>query len=513
MRNIKKILLTLIVMAFATKAFCATAWLNDLKSMFAANKAIIYSVNIRTFNSRDYNNNGIIEENLGEERGTFLNAIKRLDEFTACGINTVLLMPVTKTGKIKAIGTAGSLYAPASFDEISPLLKSPNSKLSAKDEMAKFVDECHKRNIRVMVDLPACASYDLYLKNPDLFVKDKNNNPVTPADWTDVRLLDAGDNNHINIDVYNLYAGFTDLMLDVGVDGIRANVASIKPYTFWKKLIDETKARDPQFLFLAEASDLQKSPCEYAIYTPYNKLLDAGFDGYYGNYSGLKDWKNASELYNNVKTDIEIQKKHLKTKSVLGSFSTHDQVSPILINGTQYSKMIMWLNATLPVNSYFIDGFSTGDTYIYPLMNKKANNSYTDDEYYFVHRGQMDIFNLSKICLGQHYELLQDFVMANKLKSMMSDVISNGDFIPLKTSSPNVFAYERRLGEDILVVFGNLNFKKSQEVEIRAPKINNEIPATPIKLENIPRVSNGKIKAILNPGEVNIILFNIPQKK
>jgi hypothetical protein len=58
--------------------------------------------------------------------------------------------------------------------------------------------------------------------------------------------------------------------------------------------------------------------------------------------------------------------------------------------------MIIWLSATLPVNSYFLDGFATGDTYLYQYRNKKAPKSYTDDDYYFVHLGKMDIFNFSR---------------------------------------------------------------------------------------------------------------------
>lgn len=513
MIKFKNILLTIIALSFASKAFCATAWLNDLKTLFVTNQAIIYSINIRTFNARDYNQNGIVEENLGEEKGTFLNAIDRLDELQSSGVNTILLMPVTTTGKIKALGTAGSLYAPSSFDEINPQFKSPSSKLPVKAEMIKFVDECHKRNIRVMVDLPACASYDLYLTNPELFVKDKNNSPVIPADWTDVRLLNAGDNEHINTDVYNLYANFIDLMQEMDVDGIRADVANIKPYAFWKKLISETKMRNPEFLFLAEASDSQKSPSEYAVYTNSNKLLDAGFDGYYGNFGDFKNWNSAADLYSNVKSCVDLQKKYSNKKSVLGAFATHDQVSPMLVNGAQYSKMIVWLNATLPINSYAIDGFSTGDTYIYPLMNKKATKTYTDDEYYFVHRGQMDIFNFSKFCIGKNLNIFRDFVLANKFKTLEAETISKGDFTTLRTSNPSVFGYERRYGDKAIIVIGNLDFNKGLDVVINTPNINNQTPSVPIKLENIPKIYKNKIKTVLNPGEVNVIMFTLPKSK
>lgn len=511
MRSFRNIFLILFVfLFFSSQAYADGAWVNDLKTLFTSNNAIIYVVNIRTFNAKDKNGNGIIEENLGEEKGTFLNAIDRLDELKVCGVNTILVMPITPVGKIKALGTAGSLYSASSFNEINPQLKSPKSTSSIEDEMKMFINECHNRKIRVIVDLPSCGSFDLYLKRPELFVKDRDQNPVIPADWTDVRLLNAGSDSQINMDVYNMYAEFVDSMLSMDVDGIRADFASIKPYSFWKKLIDETKLRNPQFLFLAGASPLYKNPSpEYAKFTPYNRLLDAGFDGYYGSYSDMKNWKSSKDLISAVESDIVLYKKYSKTKSVVGSFATHDQVSPILVNGVAMSKMIIWLNATLPVNAYYIDGFSTGDTYIYPWTNKKAATSETDDDYYFTHRGQIDIFNQSRMPNGGRYDITRDFILANRVKTLMSNVISNGSFVNLKTSSPSVFAYARSFDNNSIIVIGNLDFKKTQNVTVNVPKISNKLNSTPIKTsEYIPKISNGKVNTDLAPGEVEVFLFN-----
>lgn len=506
---IKKLLILFAALLFSTKVFCATAWINDLRTVYLSNSAIIYAINIRTYNAKDKNNNGIIEEELGEEKGTFLNAIERLDELTALGVNTVNLLPITPVGKIKAIGTAGSLYAASSFNEINPQLKSPNSALSINDEMKQFIDECHRRNIRVIVDLPCCGAYDMYLKNPDLFKKDSNNNPIVPADWTDVRLLDAGTDAQINMDVYNLYSDFINLMLNMDVDGIKANVPSTKPYSFWKKLIDDTRVRNPQFLFLAEASPhWSTSPSEYSVNTPCAKLLEAGFDGYYSNYSDLKNWKTSKDLISNIKTNIELNKKYGGNKRAIGNFATHDQISPILVNGPQYNKMMIWLSATLPLNSYFVDGFPTGDDYIYPLANKKAAKTYTDDEYYFVHRGQLDIFNFSRRPFGRYYDILQDYIMANKFKIHLNNIISNGDFIPLRTSSSTVFAYSRGNNKNFIVVIGNLDFKTMQKVTIWAPQVNPDLTSVPLKLTNIPTISKGKISSVLTPGEVQVIYYS-----
>ena len=504
----KRIIINLFLIAgllntFSPMAHSEDAWVNDLKSLFTSNNAIIYEVNIRTFNATENNNNGIIEEELGEQRGNFINAIDRLNELEACGINTINLLPVTPVGKIKALGTAGSLYAASSFNELNPQLKTPNSKLSLEEEMRLFVQECHKRRIRVIVDLPCCGAYDLYLKKPDLFLKDKNQNPIIPADWTDVRLLDAD-----NMDVYALYQGFVDLMISLDVDGIKANVATLKPYSFWKKLIDEAKTRNPQFLFLADASTVQPSLGEYTNLTPLNKILEAGFDGYYGNYSDFKNWITSKDLISHVIYDVSLNKKHLGTKSVIGDFSTHDEISPMLVNGPQYSKMIVWLNSTLPLNAYYTDGFQTGEDYLYPWANKKAAKTFTDDDYYFVHRGKLDIFNFSAKPEGKKYDILNEFIRANKFKGMTSDILTKGNFVPLKTSCSSVFAYARSYDNKSLIVFGNMDFKKTQNIVVSVPKLNNELMSVPIKISNIPEISKGKIKSTLAPGEIQILFFD-----
>lgn len=125
-------------------------------------------------------------------------------------------------------------------------------------------------------------------------------------------------------------------------------------------------------MWLAETSDSWTTPVsKYGVYTPYNKLLEAGFDGYYGSWFELKNWRTANELYNHIKFNRSLLSKYKEPKAVIGSFSTHDEMSPVLINGTKFSEMILWLNATLPLNAYFVDGFQSGDNYIYFWANKK----------------------------------------------------------------------------------------------------------------------------------------------
>ena len=50
-------------------------WNNDLRSKFLNNETVIMEINIRSFNSTDLNGDGFIQEENGETKGTFLNAI------------------------------------------------------------------------------------------------------------------------------------------------------------------------------------------------------------------------------------------------------------------------------------------------------------------------------------------------------------------------------------------------------------------------------------------------------
>ena len=107
----------------------------DLKEQFKNNEAIIYTINIRNFGAVDKDNDGIINEEKGDIRGTFLNAKDKLEDLKAEGINTVYVLPITKTGKLKALGTAGSLYAMDSFTILSPELDDKTNDLAIEEEV------------------------------------------------------------------------------------------------------------------------------------------------------------------------------------------------------------------------------------------------------------------------------------------------------------------------------------------------------------------------------------------
>ena len=508
----KKISSLILMMALSVGcAFATTSdivWKNDLKDKFLNNEAIILEINIRSFNSKDIDGNGFINEKIGETKGNFINAIDRLDEIKSLGINTIHILPITQTGKFKAFGTAGSLYSIAKFDKISEDLYDKNSNLTLEEQAKLFITEAHKRDIRVIIDVPACASYDLYLERPDLFVKTTTEDAVIPADWNDVRLLDSGTEDSINPTVLTLYSDFVKYIMKLGADGIRVDVAHSKPANFWKLLIDYTHEKDSQFLWLAESSDSwHEAVSPSAVFTNYDALLNAGFDGYYGSFFNLKNWKTSNELNKQFTFTFNDLKKFKDKKAVIGSFTTHDEVSPILLKGEKLSEMMIWLNATLPVNSYFVDGFQTGDDYYYKDGNKLAEVSNTDDDMYFIHNGQIDIFNYSRKPGGKNTNLKDNFLLGNDVKKGLIPVLNSGNYTPLKTNNTSVFAYSFSTSNRKVITIGNLDFTEPVKAVVKVSGLNKKQQILPLKILTMPKVHKNKLSLNLDAGEIVVLVI------
>src|SRR5574344_2169377 len=250
---------------------------NDLKTLFTTNSANILAIVPRTFNAKDMNKNEYIESN--DQHGTFLNAIDRLDEIKSEGFNTLHLLPINPPGKENAMGTAGSLYAPEDLLKIDPVLIDKNDPRTDKEQFKAFVDACHKKGLRVMVDMPSCASYDLYKEKPELMAKERNGLAKTPQGWNDIRMFQPWEDEGkrtLNPKLLEYHRKFVDMLIDAGVDGIRADVARAKPaesYTY------------------EDASPQANMP-----YDRPEDSLRAGFDAYYGQYHIFHEWNTAKEL-------------------------------------------------------------------------------------------------------------------------------------------------------------------------------------------------------------------------
>lgn len=483
-------------------------WINDLRTTFLNNSAIIMEINLRNFIAIDTDGDHLIKKSQGEESGNFLNSIERLKSIPSFGINTLLLMPINEIGKVKALGTAGSLYAVSDFSKLNHQLVSENSVLTDIEQAQKFVNTAHDNDIRIIVDLPACGAYDLYLKRPELFLKDKNGEPVIAGDWTDVRMFNPGDETAYNKELFSVYKDFVDLMLEIGVDGIRASEPELKPAAFWKDLISYSRKMDPQMLWVAQIGDEGKLIKNSPINTSRAALLNAGFDGDYGFFEEFKNYKNSQELIAKISQLITQTRKGAEPKAVMGVFDSHDDESAITGKGIDLCILQYWLSATLPVNSFILDGNQSGENFIYPWGNKVANDSETDDNRYFVNRGKMDIYNYSSIPYGNNVILMNEFAMSNMLKKYLLKHINLGHFQVLKTNNPDIFAYALSYNRDTLVVTGNLNRTNYAKGDIKIKKVNSDLIIIPVRITGSPIIEKGKIAVDLKANEIQILMIN-----
>ena len=395
------------------------------------------------------------------------------------------------------------------------MLDDKSNTLSVEEEAKNFIKECHKRNIRVIADLPSCGSYDLYLAKPELFMTDNNGKPIVPFDWTDVRVFKATNpDGTINEDLYNQYKAYIDMVQKLDVDGIRADVATSKPYDFWKRLISYAKSQDPEFLFLAEASESWDKPlAPNAPFTPYHELLNAGFDGWYGNYFNYKNWKTQEEFqkdFNLIKDTIKSYELQKNPKAVIGSFATHDEVAPVLTGGIPYAQQVLWLQATLPLNSYYVDGFQTGDNYMYKYANKKANQSCTDDNVYFVHKGKFDIFNFSRkpVAPSIDTKFVFDFSVANQFKEKAWNIVNKGNYTFLNTGNKSVFSYMSTYGYSSVLVILNKDLAYSQPAKVTLKDFKTDDIIVPLAFTTTPVVEKNKVKIDLMPGEIMVFMIS-----
>lgn len=494
---------------------------NDLKSMLSHNRANILAVIPRIMNAQDKDGNELIQGN--EISGNFVNATERLNEISDLGFNTLHVLPIHPPGKMNAMGTAGSLYAPLDFLTLDPELVDVNPPKEAKERIEKiyekrtgrklvkmdkndpdvvfaqcqyFTEECHKHGLRLLLDLPSCASVDFALAHPEMMAIGPDGKEKVPQGWQDIRMLRPFENEEtreLNKDVLDLHKKYVDMAIELGFDGIRADVGRAKPVEFWNVIINYSHAKDPEFAWLAETyTHEDASPQLNMPYDRPQELLEVGFDSYYGQYHIYSDWTTAKQLYDYVKENIDMNNNIKEPKSLIGSFATHDDVSPMLYGGAPWVMYTTILQSMLPqVNTYMTDGVQTGDFYIFPYDHALVRDSQTDNHECTVHTGRMDIFNKSRKPGGSFPQISEvvksAFSLRNnnynevnkngKYKLQMKDaqdVITKGSFIILDSNNPEIVSFARHKDGKTLLFIGNRNVNKAVGGTIKIPGLKAE---------------------------------------
>ena len=492
---------------------------NDLRKLFNTNSAKILAILPRTFTAEDKNGNEYIDGN--EKAGTFLSAISRLDEVKAQGFNTLHILPINPPGKDNAMGTAGSVYSPEDLLKIDPVLIDKNDPRSDKEQLKAFVDECHKRGLRVMVDMPSCASYNLYKEKPELMAIE-NGIPKTPQGWEDIRMFQPWDDEGkrtLNPKLLEYHREFVDMMIDAGVDGIRADVARAKPVEFWDIIIPYSRKRDPEFAWLAETYTYEDaSPQANMPFDRPEDSLRAGFDAYYGQYHIFHEWQSAKDLHDYVIDNLNMSYRVDTGKSLIGSFATHDDVSPMFHGGEIYCNLTSGLQATLPMmNPYIVDGFQSGDYYVYPYRNTYNPVTMTDNHEMMTHQGKLDIFNLSRRPGRKDPQIGKFMTECFKFRDKYDDIMRRGSYIILnkeKDPQDQIIAFARHRQGRTVLVLANKDVNHPVACKVYVPTLKSTQ-----KLENLlPKygeeskfqVNDGSISVVLGPGRIHAFEIDTP---
>ncbi len=522
------------------------AWQNTLRYKLRNNEANVFAVIPRTMNAQDFDGNALIQGN--EIRGNLVNAVGRLDEIKALGMNTLHILPIHPTGKTHAMGTAGSVYSPDDLLKIDPEIVDENPPEEAKKaieaiykqrtgrdlvKMDKndpdvafaqcqyFVDECHKRGISAMLDLPSCVSVDFSKRYPHLMAKEKDGSDKTPGGWQDIRMLSPWENEEkriLNKELVELHRKYVDMCIDLGMDGIRADVGRAKPVEFWNVIIPYSRSKDPEFGWLAETYTYEDASPQLNM--PHDRpedLLKAGFDAIYGQWHIFNQWTKADDLYNYVKENIEMSNRMTDgQRTLIGSFSTHDDQSPMFYGGAPWVMLTTTLQATLPqMCPYFVDGVQSGDYYLYPYEGMKNPETQTDTNECTVHKGRLDIFNFSRKPGGDHPEIGEYMKSAMALKTgPYKEIINKGSFVVLDTNNPEVIAFARHLnGKTLLVVANrNVNHRNSTTININGfkkdQKLQNLMPSYSDKSQF--QADDNKLIVDLAPSRAHVFEIDTP---
>jgi glycosidase len=466
---------------------------NELKQLFQSNQAVVYALNIRTFGAHDDNADGRINPELGES-GTFRSAIPKLDELSQLGVNCIHLLPINPIGEKQRLGEGGSLYAPSDFHSINP-------EFGTLDDARAFIQAAHQKGLKVMVDVPSCASIDLGDKYPNLIKRDEDGNPRVPTTWKDIEMMGNGP------EVQAYYEPFFDLMANkVGVDGFRCDVARARDQAFWKHFT----AKYSDKAWLAESyCEEDQSPLQNIPRDTPEKFLTHGFDSIYGQFHIFPGMTNANEYRDYLLSSHAMFQRagvlrDNPPKSFIGSFLTHDDPSLMGKGGALMCILSSGLMTTQPyTNPYILDGFTTG------------------------FKGDFDIFRFSPKPEGHDPEIGRFMKQMLSLRKTYEPIFSQGTYIPIPTKGgPNnqIIAFARQAPMDdtdkkaqsskTLLVVANKDINSDESATLSIPGLKENQP-----LKNLApdyggvswmKPSANRLDVKLSPGRFYVFEINTP---
>ncbi len=188
--------------------------------------------------------------------GTFRDLIKELDFIVGtlrCKI--VQLLPIHPTPTTYArMGRFGSPFAVMDLLDVDPALAEFDKQTTPLDQFQELVDEVHRRNARVYLDMPinhtGWASH-LQVNHPEWFHHNDDGSFMSPGAWGVL----WEDLSKLNYDARGLWHYMADVFLfwcRRGVDGFRCDAGYKVPFAAWEYIIAKVRMEYPDTVFMLE---------------------------------------------------------------------------------------------------------------------------------------------------------------------------------------------------------------------------------------------------------------------
>ena len=201
--------------------------------------------------------------------GKFRDMIQDLDFIVGtlrCKI--VQLLPIHPTPTTYArMGRFGSPFAVMDLLDVDPALAEFDQHTTPIDQFGELVDEVHKRNARLYLDMPinhtGWASH-LQITHPEWFHHNDDGSFMSPGAWgvlwEDLSKLDYS------------HGGLWQYMADVflfwcrrGVDGFRCDAGYKVPFEAWEYIIAKVRMEYPDTIFMLEGLGGHKHITEHLL--------------------------------------------------------------------------------------------------------------------------------------------------------------------------------------------------------------------------------------------------------
>ena len=391
--------------------------------------AVIYEVNVRQFTPE----------------GTFKAMENHLPRLKDLGVDILWFMPIHPISQDDRKGKLGSYYAVADYKGVNP-------EFGSLDDFRDMVKAAHNLGMKVIIDwVPNHSGRDnAWVKNhPDWYKRDDNGKMFGPFDWTDVYEFDYSNPA--------MRAGMTDAMSfwlrEADIDGFRCDVAGRVPVSFWDENRKALEAVKPGIFMLAEATkpELQVEGFDMGYNWPMKDLFSE-IAATQGQYTFVDTRNGQTEprkfaVKHAVAIDsmLNAQAAEFPADTYLMEMITNHDLNSW--EGTEFERLgnlsqaFGVLSFTLPGMPLIYTGQETGMNRAFEFFEKDKAPQWEPRNEYFT-----------------FYKTLTD--LKHTRKALAAGNPDGAKMMRYPTVSPDLYIFERSLGDSRVVVAVNLGSKE-----------------------------------------------------